>query len=311
MKTIFPWLILILGLSVSCKKDRSTDLPNKGLAYSWVYDFTGNSNDADLMKRIKKTKVRTVFLTIVPKLLLPSGSSKQLAYTEKFKRFLDSLEKYEVKVHALILDDYEMTYNYMHQSAINKIEVFKDFCAENPQYLGHPLIGINMDIEPHATTDWHNATTYGAKEYIMKQFVGLLREIQPHLSMENKKINFRFQLSAAIAGWYDELSLQGKLPSGNTDTLKKYIDLLAPMIYFDGEERNLPIATKISYLKQRSANETQSTNTVVGINIDDYQTIEEVNAAIDSLARHYQNAKFYQGTCFFTFKAYCDKAGIE
>ncbi len=284
-------------------------------SFLWMYEFDTKSDNATLIQNLGTMKMSNVYVSVNPELLYPSGKLKSQNFTASFISFLDKAKAANVKVHVMLLETNTYLFTQNHEIALSKVKSFIDFCNASSAYLLNPICGIHIDVEPHALPEWQNTNSWETKDLLVKQYVTLLQKVYTLMKSSTLPIKStlaKLDVSAAIAAFYDVKAKQNLLPSGSSENLKKYLDVLVPMAYLEpAAAGTLSTAQKIELIKINISGEMAASSTVIGLNADDYDSFSNIKDVYCQLNDYYKTSPNYKGICFFRYASMLEfyKAG--
>ncbi|MCC2671675.1 MAG: hypothetical protein K0Q72_4146, partial [Armatimonadetes bacterium] len=103
-----------------------------------------------------------------------------------------------------------------------------------------------------------------------------------------------FQLSAAVAWWYNERAKDGRLPSGAAAALGKHLDFIVPMVY-DG------IGGSAEDVIRRVSDELETTPTMIGLARKEFNSSAALQQTIRALDEKYRANPRYRGISIFEY----------
>ncbi|MCA9838591.1 MAG: hypothetical protein KC422_16855 [Trueperaceae bacterium] len=222
-------------------------------------------------------------------------------YENELASFIALAKRHKIEVHAMVLEDPGFSLAQEHSGALLTIRNIISFNQKHPD---SSFFGLHIDTEPHKLELWKKRPgddapqTWEGRELLMQDYVLLLSQIRSYLNDFESRLEF----SGAIAWWYNERAQRGTLPSGSATVLSSYLDVLVPMVYFDTQVNDLSFAETTIF--NRSIDELQSANTIIGINLDEFKSYSPATLEqfIKNLNRRYETQTTYKGISLFSLE---------
>jgi hypothetical protein len=180
--------------------------------------------------------------------------------------------------------------------AAREINLVLNFCRANPDAA---FDGIHLDAEPHVDFrggENRTAEDWAFNEGLMKQYLALVTRVSVQVKAGGLplKAGRPFQLSAAVAWWYNERAKDGRLPSGAAAALGKHLDFIVPMVY-DG------IGGSAEDVIRRVSDELETTPTMIGLARKEFNSSAAFQQTIRALDEKYRANPRYRGISIFEY----------
>lgn len=260
----------------------------------WMYNFSVLDN-ASTISKLTELDINRVYLGVSAKKLLPSGERASLDYTNKLKDFISLATANNIEIHAMTLMGNTFFLNSKHARSEQYIRWLTDY--QSDATINEKFSGIHLDTEPHTLSQWKTAKKHGdwaTVEGLMAQYVSLLSKLEPIIHDADSDLDF----SAALHWKYNERADQGLVPSGDAQVLSRYLDTLVLMVYS---------TDSIFKIQERSEDEFNEANTVVGIDAKSFENYSETVYVQRTLDHHNRRNNKYLGTAVHYFSTFYKK----
>ncbi|MEW6606719.1 MAG: carboxypeptidase regulatory-like domain-containing protein [bacterium] len=252
--------------------------------YVWMYEFEKFDNE-EVINYLYNMEINGVFLSLDVRKINEGNPNYSATYTAKLQDFINQANTEGIEVHAMTLEAPNFTYESEHQNGIDLVEDVIAYCRNNPLLA---LKGVHIDTEPHVLDEWQNGD-WNRREILMQSYVLLLSKIRDTLDA-NSDVSLHF--SAAIAWWYNEKANEGKLPSGDTLNLAKYLQTVVPMVYVSPDG-----------IISRVEDEIEEADTIVGIKVEDFFNFyKELKDTMVKIDKEFESKTHYKGISVFEYK---------
>ncbi len=286
-RTLFS-IITILGLALpgcdSTSKNNTKNTTDQHYRAVWTYQIESWSRPDEKLAEIGNNGYNVIFASIDTTRLTGASHADEV-YSRHLTSCISAASGSGIEIHAMIMEQPSYTLAANHPKALLELERLLQF---NELYPDTQFAGIHLDVEPHALDMWKDAAddySDGVREDLLKQFLSLLEKSSNVCSGE------KITLSAAMTWWYDSKYRDGLLPSADTGLYSEYLDLLVVMAYSNSVE---PVS--------QAADECKIMPVVVGITVDNYQSIDQLNSEIGKIESDLSFENNYKGYAVFTYE---------